>query len=57
MTDKKNELPQRRSERKRKPYVKPEIVHELALETRAGSPLADPLNNDPLDLTGLGTNP
>jgi len=23
----------------RKPYVKPEILHELMLETRAGSPL------------------
>jgi hypothetical protein len=29
----------------RKPYVKPEIIHELDLETRAGSPnLPDPLN-------------
>jgi hypothetical protein len=33
----------------RKPYTKPEIVHELELETRAGSPLGLP---DPLDLTG-----
>jgi hypothetical protein len=23
----------------RKPYVKPQVVHELELETRAGSPL------------------
>jgi hypothetical protein len=30
-----------------KPYSKPEIVHELDLETRAGSPLGLP---DPLDL-------
>ena len=32
-------------------YVKPEIVHELQLETRAGSPLGgvliDPLGIDP----------
>jgi len=33
----------------RKPYTKPEIVHELELETRAGSPLGLP---DALDLTG-----
>jgi hypothetical protein len=35
----------------RKPYEKPQIIHELELETRAGSPiigiLPDPLN--PLD--------
>ena len=29
----------------RKPYEKPKIILELALETRAGSPL----RNDPLD--------
>lgn len=35
-------------EMQRKPYEKPEIVHELDLETRAGSPLSsDP---DPLSL-------
>jgi hypothetical protein len=31
----------------RKPYVKPEIIHEIDLETRAGSPLSpvlDPFN-------------
>jgi hypothetical protein len=30
----------------RKVYTKPEIIHELELETRAGSPLGlpDPLN-------------
>jgi hypothetical protein len=33
----------------RKPYSPPEIVHELELETRAGSPLGLP---DPLDLPG-----
>jgi hypothetical protein len=33
----------------RKPYTPPEIVHELELETRAGSPLGLP---DPLDLPG-----
>ena len=26
----------------RKPYETPEIIHELALETRAGSPLFEP---------------
>jgi len=31
----------------RKPYDKPEIVHELELETRAGSPLGFP---DELDI-------
>lgn len=35
----------------RKPYTKPEITHELELETRAGSPLAVPFE-DPLDLLG-----
>jgi hypothetical protein len=36
----------------RKPYVKPEIIHELELETRAGTPLVvDPL--DPFDPLGL----
>ena len=29
----------------RKPYAKPEIVHELELETRAGSPIP----NFPID--------
>jgi hypothetical protein len=33
----------------RKPYTIPEIVYELELETRAGSPLGFP---DALDLTG-----
>lgn len=35
---------------RRKPYVKPEIIHELELETRAGSPLGMP---DPFDPLGL----
>ena len=35
----------------RKPYTKPEIIHELELETRAGSPLGMP---DPFDPLGLG---
>ncbi len=26
----------------RKPYIKPEIIHELELETRAGSPVGIP---------------
>ena len=33
----------------RKPYVRPEIIYELDLETRAGCPLADPLGFDPMD--------
>lgn len=33
---------------RRKPYVRPTIVLDLALETRAGSPLSPDL--DPLDL-------
>ena len=35
-------------EKERKPYIKPEIIQEMDLETRAGSPLPlgpiDPLN-------------
>ena len=38
----------------RKPYTKPEIIHELELETRAGSPLGMPDLFDPL---GLGLPP
>ena len=34
----------------RKPYTKPEIIHELELETRAGSPLGMPDLFDPLGL-------
>jgi hypothetical protein len=33
----------------RKPYTQPETLHELALETRAGTPLVV----DPLDPLGL----
>ena len=40
--------------KRRKPYAKPEIIHELELETRAGSPLAPPDVFDPLDPFGLG---
>ena len=36
----------------KKPYTPPAIIHELELETRAGSPLA-PDGIDPLGLTGL----
>ncbi len=32
----------------RKPYTRPEIIHELELETRAGSPLAPVDSLDPL---------
>lgn len=35
----------------RKNYAKPEIVHEMELETRAGSPLGLP---SPFDLPGSG---
>jgi len=31
----------------RKPYEKPEIIHELELETRAGSPYPTPQIFDP----------
>lgn len=47
MQDKKGE---RSEDNKRKPYTKPLIIHELELETRAGSPIppfgapSDPLN-------------
>jgi len=34
----------------RKPYAKPEIIHELELETRAGSLLGMPDPFDPLSL-------
>lgn len=33
----------------RKAYIKPEIIHELELETRAGSPYPTPFSIDPLD--------
>ncbi len=36
-------------EQKRKPYVKPEVVEELDLETKAGSPASADVAN-PLDL-------
>ena len=38
----------RDEEQDRKPYSKPEIIHELDLETRAGSPLG--IDPDPLNL-------
>ena len=38
----------------RKPYAKPEIIVELELETRAGSPVGMP---DPFDPLGLGLPP
>jgi len=48
----------------RKPYEKPQIIHEMDLETRAGStigptgidPLLNPLEPNPLDLLGLSLN-
>jgi hypothetical protein len=36
-----------------KRYTPPAILHELELETRAGSPLIAPDSVDPLGLTGL----
>ena len=36
----------------KKPYEKPKIIHELELETRAGSPLGSDPNIDPLSLPG-----
>jgi hypothetical protein len=36
---------------RRKPYTKPEIIEELVLETRAGSPLSVP---NPIDLLNNG---
>lgn len=36
-------------EAERKPYSKPQIVHEMDLETKAGSPLSLP---KPLDFPG-----
>lgn len=38
----------------RKSYIKPQIIHEFELETRAGSPL--PFGGDPLDPTNLDFN-
>ncbi|HEY5575021.1 MAG TPA: hypothetical protein VIK64_18520 [Anaerolineales bacterium] len=34
----------------RKVYVKPEIIHEMELETKAGSPAG---SEDPFDLLGF----
>ena len=34
----------------RKPYTKPEIIHEIVLETRAGSPVDLPAN-DPFEIS------
>jgi len=41
-----------KTEKPSRPYTPPAIVHELELETRAGSPLS-PEGIDPLGLTGL----
>ena len=43
------EKPSSQETNPRKLYAKPEIVHELELETRAGSPLGLP---SPFDLPG-----
>ena len=34
----------------RKPYEKPAIIHELELETRAGSPYPTPFAIDPIEI-------
>ena len=37
-----------KNEEARKPYLKPAIIHELDIETRAGSPnMVDPINPFP----------
>ncbi len=41
-------------EEHRKPYRKPEIIHELELETRAGSGVGDIEVVDPLGIYGHG---
>ena len=38
---------------KDKNYTKPAIIHELELETRAGSVVPDSSGTDPLNLVGL----
>lgn len=51
--ERKNESTSRRvSESTKKEYAKPEVIHELELETRAGSPLSIP--GDLLDWGLLG---
>ena len=40
MIDPEQKSKEEMQEEGRKPYVKPEITHDLALETRAGSPLS-----------------
>lgn len=42
------------NEEQRKPYIKPEIIHELELETHAGSPAGYDEGLDPLGILGLG---
>ncbi len=39
--------PEKNKENNRQPYIKPEIIYELDLETKAGSPLGNPI--DPLN--------
>lgn len=42
-------------ESERRSYSRPEIIHELELETRAGSPLTS-IELGPLDLIGVDTD-
>ena len=41
-------------EPEKKPYSKPEIIHEADLETRAGSPVGPAGSTDPLDILDPG---
>ncbi|WP_160316964.1 hypothetical protein [Ardenticatena maritima] len=43
---------ERMSQQERRPYEPPQIIEELELTTRAGSPISKP--DDELDLFGLG---
>lgn len=43
------------AEPEKKPYSKPEIIHEADLETRAGTPIPPGGLSDPGDVLGLGS--
>jgi hypothetical protein len=45
-------IPTTKTEKSGKPYTPPAIIHELELETRAGSPLS-PDGIDPFGFAGL----
>jgi hypothetical protein len=46
-----------KADTERKPYTKPEIVHELELETRAGSPLGKDTGGLPDPMSVPGSTP